>query len=94
MIKHIVFWNLNEEGKAEHAQGIRQRLEGLVGQIDGLLSAEVRENFNPKGFDLCLYSEFSSKEALDAYQVHPLHLEIKKYVHSAIYERVVVDYEV
>lgn len=93
MIKHIVFWNLNPEDRQEHAEGIRERLEGLVGKIDGLLFAEVRQNFNPKGFDLCLYTEFSTREALDAYQAHPLHLAAKEYVHSAVHERVVVDYE-
>lgn len=98
MIKHIVFWNLKEEAaggdKAWCAQCIKEKLEGLVGVVPGLLSAQVGVNFNPNGYDLCLCSEFSSKEALDGYQCHPAHLEVKKFVHQVIRERAVVDFEV
>ena len=77
MVRHIVFWNLKEnaEGtdKITNANIIKSKLEALVGQIDGLLKAEVNLNYNPNGFDLCLYSEFESKEALEVYQNHPKH---------------------
>lgn len=67
MVRHIVLWNLKEtaEGKtkAENAAIIKERLEALAGQIDGLLKAEVTVNYNPKGMDLCLYSEFADKAA-------------------------------
>jgi len=97
MVRHIVFWNLKEnaEGadKVTNANIIKSKLEALVGQIDGLLKAEVNLNYNPNGFDLCLFSEFESKEALDGYQSHPKHLECKGFVHKVIAERVVADCE-
>ncbi len=98
MIKHIVFWNLKDtaEGrsKQENALLIKQGLEGLVGRIDGLLKAEVGIGLDADGYDLCLYSEFSSKEALDAYQVHPEHDKVRKFVRSVNTARAVCDYEV
>ena len=97
MIKHIVMWNLKEtaEGatKAENAAKIKQGLEALVGQIEGLLSAQVGTGINEKGFDLCLYSEFASKEALAFYQSHPLHDNVRQFVHKVVTERVVCDFE-
>ena len=98
MVRHIVFWNLKEnaEGadKITNANIIKLKLEALVGQIDGLLKAEVNLNYNPNGFDLCLYSEFESKEALESYQSHPKHLDCKSFVHKVICERVVTDSEI
>ncbi|MBC8569384.1 Dabb family protein [Zongyangia hominis] len=97
MIKHIVFWNLKEEAaggdKIRNGQLIKEKLEGLVGVVPGLLSAQVGVNFNPNGYDLCLCSELASKEALDGYQCHPAHLAVKEFVHQVICERAVVDYE-
>lgn len=98
MVRHIVFWNLKEnaEGadKVTNANIIKSKLEALVGQIDGLLKAEVNLNYNPNGFDLCLFSEFESKEALEFYQNHPKHLDVKGFVHKVISERVVTDSEI
>ena len=97
MIRHIVFWNLKEEAegknKEQNAAVIREGLEGLVGKIDGLTMAEVRRNINPNGMDLCLVSEFESKEALEAYQQNPLHIKVKEYVHKVVTDRAVTDCE-
>ena len=97
MVKHIVMWKLRDsaEGhtKEENMEIIKKRLEGLTGQIEGLLEIEVGRNFNPNGFDLCLYSKFESKEALEFYDSHPLHQEVRKYIRAVIDERVVADYE-
>ena len=72
VVTHIVFWNVrNDEKKQENMEHMKEFLTALVGKVDGLLSAEVGFNFNPKGYDLALYSTFESKAALDAYDVHP-----------------------
>lgn len=98
MVRHIVMWNLkdNAEGgtREENAIKIKNKLEGLYGKVEGLLKCEVNRNFNPNGYDVCLYSEFTDKNALEFYQNHPLHLEIKKFVHAVITERVVADTEI
>lgn len=98
MIVHIVMWRLKDEalggGKAQNSAIIKERLEGLVGKVDGLLKLVVNSGFNPNGMDLCLYSEFIDREALDAYQVNELHCEIKKFVHAVVEDREVCDYAV
>ncbi len=97
MIRHIVFWNLKDEAegktKKENCEIIKERLEALVGKIDGLISAQVNINYNPKGMDLCLVSEFESPEALDFYQAHPLHQAVREYVHKVVTDRQVTDCE-
>ena len=56
MVRHIVLWNLAEEAegrsKAENAALLKEKLEGLCGQIDGLLKAEVTVNINPAGKEI------------------------------------------
>ena len=98
MIKHIVMWRLNEEAgdKAENALRLKQRLEGLNGKIPGLLRLEVGIDFSreSESSDVVLYSEFESRQALDAYQIHPAHAEVVPLVKAVHMERRVVDYEV
>ena len=98
MIKHIVMWNLEDvaEGNSrdENARRIKKGLESLKGVIDGIIHLEVGINVNPKGFDLVLYSEFASMDALKAYDCHPEHLKMREFINKVITERVVADYEV
>ncbi len=95
MIKHIVFWRVrDDENKTQNMEKMRKILTDLVGVVPGLISAEVGFNYNPNGYDISLYSVLESKQALDDYQVHPAHLEVKKFVHSVITDRAVADYEI
>lgn len=97
MIKHIVMWRLREEAgdKAANAQELKRQMESLNGRIPGLLRLEVGIDFSQEGesSDVVLYSEFESRQALDAYQVHPAHAEVVPFVKSVRAERRVVDYE-
>jgi hypothetical protein len=100
MIKHIVFWRLNESAygndKLTNAQILKDKLMAMRGKVNGLLKVEVGFDFSNEkdSSDVVLYSEFESKEALHQYQIHPDHEEIKKWLSEVRYERRVVDYEV
>ena len=99
MIKHIVFWKLKEEAngmsKQENAQAIKQKLEALKGNIEGLIDIEVGFDFlhSPESSDVVLYTTFTDKAALDFYQQHPLHKAVMPFIGEARSERRVVDYE-
>jgi len=100
MIKHIVFWRLNERayGNDKHANAkiLKEKLLAMKDKVDGLLKVEVGFDFSNEkdSCDVILYSEFSSKEALHHYQIHPDHEAIKKWLSEVRYERRVIDYEV
>jgi quinol monooxygenase YgiN len=100
MVRHIVFWRLKEsangQGKAENAADLKRRLESLNGKVPGLIKLEVGFDFSrtSESSDIVLYSEFESRAALDAYQVHPLHEAIKPIVMAVREERRLVDYTV
>lgn len=99
MVKHIVMWKVAEHAehgsKEEVMTKVKERLEGLKGQIEGLLEIEVGLNFNTSemSYDVVLYSTFEDKEALDFYQAHPKHLEVANdLVRQVAISRAVVDY--
>ncbi len=101
MIKHIVFFGLaeNAEGKskAENAEIIKSGLENLIHSIPEIKKIEVGINCPnaPKtNFDIALYSEFESLEALDIYQEHPLHKRVAAYIAKVKTSRAAVDYNV
>lgn len=100
MVKRIVFWKLKDEAngnnKVANAQLIKEKLEDLNGKIEGLVKVEVGINFldSPANYDVALYSEVASKEALDFYQNHPLHQAVLPFVREVVSGRIAVDYEI
>lgn len=97
MVTHIVMWNLKDEaeggGKNRNAAIIKERLEGLVGRIEGLISLKVGRGVMPGGYDLCLLGQYKDLDALKFYREHPLHKEVQQFVHKVITERVSCDFE-
>ena len=100
MVKHIVFWRLKEfaEGskKQENALKVKAMLENMRGKIPGMLKLEVGLDFDGSdtASDISLYTEFESRNALDAYQIHSEHMKVKEFLPLVRSERRVVDYEV
>lgn len=81
MVKHIILWQLKDElSDAERTAvkaGIKAGLEGLAGQIPGLVSISVQTEGLPSSTaDLMLDSAFESPEALQVYASHPAHLAV------------------
>lgn len=97
MVTHIVMWNLKDEAeggdKDRNAAIIKERLEGLVGKIQGLVSLKVGRGVMPGGYDLCLLGQYKDLDALKFYREHPLHKEVQQFVHKVITERVSCDFE-
>lgn len=81
MVKHMILWTLRdtltEEEKRTVKAGIKEGLEGLAGQIPGLLEIRVQtEKLASSNADLMLDSTFESEEALKGYAVHPAHVKV------------------
>ena len=99
VIKHIVLWKLKDEAlgatKAENAERIRGEAAALAGIVPGLRAIEAGINFEPSdaAWDIGLYAEFDSREALNAYQIHPRHEEFKNLIAEVRKDRAVIDYE-
>ena len=81
MVKHIILWQLKDElsveEKVQIKAGIKEGLEGLSGQIPGLVDIKVQvECLESSNAEVMLDSTFVDVEALKGYAVHPAHVEI------------------
>ena len=97
MIKHIVMWNVRgatPDQKDEAIRLVKSRFEGLVGRIPGLLHLEVGVDQSGVDYacDLVLYTEFASRQALDAYARHPEHMRVREELGDIRLARYQVDY--
>ncbi|MEM4658152.1 MAG: Dabb family protein [Candidatus Methanosuratincola sp.] len=96
MVKHVVFWRLKDGAQGSStAFKVKEMLEGLKAHIPEILELEVGLNINPSdaAWDVALYSVFDSMEALRAYQMHPEHVKVARFLGEVTLERAVVDYE-
>lgn len=81
MVKHVILWTLKEEfsvqEKEDIKKGIKEGLEGLKGQIPGLIDIKVNTNPLPSSnCDVMLDSCFETAEALKGYATHPAHVAV------------------
>ena len=81
MIKHVILWQLKDELQSEEKlvvkKGIKEGLEGLMGEIPGLMEIKVyTDGLASSNADVMLDSSFESEEALKAYAVHPNHVKV------------------
>ena len=100
MLKHIVMWKLKEhaEGgdRATNAAKMKAMLDGCADLVPGILKFEaaLAQPGLEATYDVILYSEFTGKAALDAYQEHPDHVAIKPFFGAVRDQRQCMDYEV
>ncbi|MEI6406608.1 MAG: Dabb family protein [Actinomycetes bacterium] len=99
MIRHIVVFKLKaiEENAIEtDFQNIKGKLEALTVAHEGISRLDVYRGMGLVDFhwEVVLVGDYNSQEALDAYQVHPLHQEFVTWVSDYITDRVVIDFVV
>ncbi len=97
MIRHIVLFRLaadDDVQRRDDAHGIAERLEALETEIAGIQSIRVDRDLGlvDGHWDVALVSEHNDNAALEAYQVHPAHLEVATWIGTVISDRAVVDY--
>ncbi|MGB3338972.1 MAG: Dabb family protein [Devosia sp.] len=77
MIRHCVFFKFRSGVSADERAEIYAGLNALVGEIEGLLSAEFGPNVSPEGlgqgFNDGFIMHFVDEAARDRYLPHPAH---------------------
>ena len=101
MVKHIILWKLRSELTAEEKQekalAIKQGLEGLKGQVPGLLEIHVQIDgrLESSSAELMLDSTMESPAALKGYAQHPAHLAVANgIVRPNTEQRMCLDFEI
>lgn len=95
MVKHLVFFKLKDRSP-ENITKAAEKLRSMDGKIDILRHIEVGVDFMKSGrsFDIALTTHFDTREDLDAYATHPVHVPILDYMKTVVEQSVAVDYEI
>ncbi len=94
MITHTVLFKLKDRSP-ENIEKAKNVLSGMKGKIPQLRHLEVGVDVlhTERSYDIALVTKFDSLEGLAAYQSHPVHVEVAKFIMSAKESAIAVDYE-
>ena len=93
MIRHVVMWELHDSAQA---QTFGDALAPCAQLVAGMRSYEVatKSDALPGSVDVCLIATFDDAHALQRYQNHPLHQEIRRRIAPLRKQRHILDFEV
>lgn len=97
MVTHIVLWNIESKFHQNEREAIGQKIKTLLEPIKDLVPGAVNINVVAGGLtssnrEVALISSFETVEALEAYQIHPAHIEAGKYIKSVTCDRACMDF--
>lgn len=99
MIKHIVMFRLKDTDDRtayENALEAKKRFEDVIANVKELKKGELVINSADapeSNYTIALICDFDDIEGLNAYQVHPAHVEFAKFIGTIKTERACIDYE-
>ena len=93
MIHHVLLTKFQDP--EDCLDTVIEKLHSMEGAVPGIRSMTTGRDFLHSGrsYDLCLHVTFDTREALEAYDKHPFHQEVRKYIHAHRTASAVVDYE-
>lgn len=93
MYVHMFAFRLKSGVTEEQQQRMLREIKSLEKQIPGILETVIGQNDSPRGQGYAIGGamKFGSKAALDAYNTHPVHQELLKWLVPLI-EAVEVDF--
>jgi hypothetical protein len=94
MIVHTFLFRWTPEVDEAQKQRVIQEIQGLQGQIPGLMDTLVGANISPRsqGYELAGVMKFSDRAAYEAYNDHPVHQKLLTWLMPLI-DPVEVDFE-
>jgi len=91
MITHIVLFKLIDRRNAQKARDVLLGMKGKIPQLRHI-EAGIDVLHSDRSYDLALITKFDSMEDMKAYQAHPVHVEVLKYMTSVRESSITVDY--
>lgn len=92
MITHIVLFKIKDRINIEKTRDVLIGMKGKIPQLRHL-EAGIDVLYSERSYDVALVTRFDSLTDLRAYQAHPVHVEVAKYITSVRESAVAVDYE-
>ena len=84
-----------KERTSENIAKTKDVLLGMKGKIEPLRDLQVEVNIRPgaSAYDILLITKFAAMADLEAYLVHPVHLEVAQYIGQVLDTSAAVCYE-
>jgi hypothetical protein len=94
MVTHVVLFKMKDRS-GQSAAHVVELLLGMKGKIPGLRDVQAGVDYakSERSFDVALVTHHDDREALDAYQVHPVHEAVKKVIAELRDQALAVDFE-
>ena len=94
MIRHIILFQFRDP--EECIPTAREKLHSMQEVIPEILSMETGADIVHSGrsYDMALIATFADREALERYDKHPYHQEVRKYIHAHRTASVSCDFEI
>lgn len=100
MVRHVVMWKfddtLTEVTKNKYADIITETIFDLNKKVDEIKNVEVQRNglkSDETNYDIIMYADFDSYDALYTYQHHPEYQKAVAVVRPRTGKRAAIDYE-
>ena len=96
MIRHMVMFKKKPETDDATIEQIMDRLEGLYGDIRGLMGIRCYRSLpsdRPVVWTFMLDCTLADTEALKEYSGHPKHVAVNEWMSPFLESRAVIDYE-
>lgn len=93
MVTHVVVYKLRDDCK-DKADELISRFLSMKGKIDGLVDMVSGKDFKKEGrsYDVALVCTLESRETLEKYAVHPVHLPVLAYAKTVVERSHSVDF--
>lgn len=94
MIKHIVCFKLKDNSDANKKE-TKEILLSMKGKVSLLKDIQVGVDFlrSPRSYDIILQVELEDRQALEAYQEDPYHVNVvKAHMHKVMESSIAIDY--
>lgn len=94
MVTNNLLLKLKDRSR-ENIEKTRDVLLGMRGRIKFLRDLKVEVNIRPgaSAYDIILIARYDSMEDLEAYLIHPVHVEVSKYIAGVLESSAAVCYE-
>jgi hypothetical protein len=95
MLTHVVVWKYRADVPQTTREAHWARLRALSNIVPGIESLSVGSDTlrSPRSYDTGLVALFRDRSVLDAYTVHPDHVEVVEFGHSITEAMAKVDFE-
>ncbi len=94
MVTHVVLFRLKDRSR-KNIERARDVLLSLKDRIPVIRSFEVGADIirSDRSYDLALVSKFDNLDDLEAYRIHPEHVNVVDYIAQVKESSIAVDYE-